>query len=947
MYLHLGASPIQLARRGIFGRDSLILQELRQSLRRVEHRRVDLIQLGLGVTGGVSSAHPGEVDAGIMGVEDPEGSPHAGVERIHSDLTGPAVHPEDASRQRARPLLLDHAEAVADDVDGIPQGAMLNALRLPQLGDFVCKNHPEDPPSQKPPQHHGDAETKRSLTVGPGLQLTLPVGSLRHSGLEPLHLCPKLADLRTELGRHLLRLVLSGRLGIPLLPGLLPLTPNALDGLLKGIKISPQPSELLGIKAGLLGSSGLEFLAVEAGLIDDGLEFGFRPLHLLLRRLLAPYAPRAPTPAGGNPIFPDCILGEPTKQYTIRGRTTLSNSPNTEDRAARVLARLPCTACHLRHSAASSRVKRCLGGSSRDVQRRTDPLHSLGTEVAKAEAGADPEAAGFTDGPGACASVAVGATADPLDGATASDAGGGTSIPAATSPSAATAEAGSSASAAGATSAGTSGAEVPASVTNASSAAAAEAGTPSSVIAAVPVAAAGTPVPAPVAAVPSASSASRVDQGSGRRSGVHALSHARWRRHSAGRRHEGRFRGGIRDLTGDPAACRGRDRGPLRRGGRHPQRLFGRQLQDETTGGSAAKQQINVSGNERKTSGERSALTPGGRPAPAPGRRRGRAPKTSGERSALTPEERSTPTPERRPAPTPKGRSALTPGERPALAPEERSALTPGGRPAPAPGRHPAPTHGGRSAPTPGAWPQSLAEPSPGQTIRPLHPSRPLAGSSSSDTTCPRRRRWNSSAAFFFFFATSLSLRRFCSSARRRFCSRRSASSGTGGCESTTRVSMPYKHKIAPRQSDGQETRKKKAGARIPYQVDEALVRAHRRVPGHRVVSVLVLQRLPNPLSDLGGGERTRCQDGTLGRHARSHVGERTNPEHQRHHPPGMIRPDDPGSDEAFPHQAFGAQGVEVGNPPGSHRRRRKELDKDGEIGRNAERRKTKRARMS
>ena len=85
---------------------------------------------------------------------------------------------------------------------------------------------------------------------------------------------------------------------------------------------------------------------------------------------------------------------------------------------------------------------------------------------------------------------------------------------------------------------------------------------------------------------------------------------------------------------------------------------------------------------------------------------------------------------------------------------------------------------------------------------------------------------------------------------------------------------------MAPRQSDDQETRKKKAGARIPYQVDEALVRAHRQVPEHRVVGVLVLQRLPNLLPDLGGGERTCCQGGALGRRVRSHGSKRADPEH-------------------------------------------------------------------
>nr|TKW27092.1 hypothetical protein SEVIR_3G235100v2 [Setaria viridis] len=217
------------------------------------------------------------------------------------------------------------------------------------------------------------------------------------------------------------------------------------------------------------------------------------------------------------------------KQPTwLPGRTVLSKAPNAEDRAARAWARPPCTACHLCHSAASSRVKRCLGGSSRDAQRRTDPLHTLGMGGAEAELGANPdaavkvgtitpEAARFTDGPGACTLVAAEAAAGSPNGGAASDAGGKIGIPAATSPSAATTRGGSSApagvpragpsaSAAGATSTGMIGAEVSASVTVASSVAVSGAGAPS---AADPDTAAGASAPPPVAVVPSASSASR------------------------------------------------------------------------------------------------------------------------------------------------------------------------------------------------------------------------------------------------------------------------------------------------------------------------------------------------------------------------------------------------------------------------------------------------------
>ena len=135
----------------------------------------------------------------------------------------------------------------------------------------------------------------------------------------------------------------------------------------------------------------------------------------------------------------------------------MPRTPSAEVRAAWTWATPPCTACHLCHSAAVSSAKRCLGGSSRDDQRRTFPLQALGTEEAEAETGADPdaavedgtaalEAAGSADSPGACTLVA----AEVANG-----------IPVGTSTSAAKV-----------TPAGVTGAEAPASVTAASAAAA-------------------------------------------------------------------------------------------------------------------------------------------------------------------------------------------------------------------------------------------------------------------------------------------------------------------------------------------------------------------------------------------------------------------------------------------------------------------------------------------
>ncbi|XP_022685301.1 protein FAM71B-like [Setaria italica] len=332
-----------------------------------------------------------------------------------------------------------------------------------------------------------------SLTLGLGLQLALPVKPLGHGGLKLPRLCLKLTDLRLK------------------------------------------PCELLGLVVGLSGS-GLELLAVAAGPLGDNLELGLRPPRILLSRLLAPLQ------IGG--------YNHQRRRYHtwLPGRTTPSNCPNAEDRAARTLARPHCIACHLPHSVASSNVNRDLCRSSWDDQRRTDPLHALGTGVVEVEAEADLdaavktgstilEAAELTDGPGARAPAPVETTAGSPVGATASDAGAGASVPVAAWPSVATAETGvptpvrasgvgTSASAAGATSAGAPRAGVPVSVATASSitaagagvpvspaaavpAVAAGAGSPSSVAAAVPVAAAGTSVPVSTAAVPSTSSASR------------------------------------------------------------------------------------------------------------------------------------------------------------------------------------------------------------------------------------------------------------------------------------------------------------------------------------------------------------------------------------------------------------------------------------------------------
>nr|TKW21592.1 hypothetical protein SEVIR_4G129200v2 [Setaria viridis] len=382
----------------VLQRDGLILQKLRQGLRWIEHRRVDLVQLGLGVAGGVPPAHPGEVDVGVVGAEDAE----------------------------------DHAEAVADNADRVPQVAVLGALRiedLPQPGEF----------------------------------------SLGYGGLKPLHSHVELTDLHPELGRYLLSLSLPDRLEVSLLPSLLPFTPDALNGFLKGLIVPLQPCELLGIMAGLLGSS-LELLEIEGSLLNDGLEFVLRSPRVLPRRLLAPAQVGDDLLSGGNlrgqlpgplPLRGEPFPEPPLEPEEIRlppaafleglqnklcsgkerreennhqgehrtwppGTTTPSSFPIAEDRAARTFASPPCTACHLAYSLASSSMKRGLCGSSRDIQRRVGPPHALGmgltgtrVEAAPADPGVavpnavaragatTPDAVSLVNGPGTCAAVSV------------------------------------------------------------------------------------------------------------------------------------------------------------------------------------------------------------------------------------------------------------------------------------------------------------------------------------------------------------------------------------------------------------------------------------------------------------------------------------------------------------------------------------------------------------
>ncbi|XP_004974591.1 hormone receptor 4-like [Setaria italica] len=89
-----------------------------------------------------------------------------------------------------------------------------------------------------------------------------------------------------------------------------------------------------------------------------------------------------------------------------------------EDRAARIFASLPYTACHLPHSSASSSAKRGLCGSSWDLQCRVDPPHALGSGLTETRAEAvlaDPGAAvpDVAARAGATASDAVGSVDDP------------------------------------------------------------------------------------------------------------------------------------------------------------------------------------------------------------------------------------------------------------------------------------------------------------------------------------------------------------------------------------------------------------------------------------------------------------------------------------------------------------------------------------------------------
>ncbi|RLM73554.1 ice-structuring glycoprotein-like [Panicum miliaceum] len=319
---------MQLTRPWVLRRDGLILHKLRQALRLVEHRRINVVQLGLRVAGSVSPAHPGEVDAGVVGAKHAESSPHANVKRLPSDLAGPPVHPKGTSRQRARPFPLDHDKAVADYTDRVPQVVVLGALRvedIPQQGEFVSKARPEKPAKSKTITTPQRQRNKKSPTLGPSLQLTLPVEPLGHGGPKPLHSRMELTDLRPELGHHLLGLVLPGRLEVQVLPSLLPLVLDALGGFLKGFMFPFQPHELLGIKAGLL-SSGLELLAIEASLIDDGLELVLRPPRVLPRRLLAPLQVVDDLLGGGNlrgqlpgplPLRREAFLEPPLKPEEI------------------------------------------------------------------------------------------------------------------------------------------------------------------------------------------------------------------------------------------------------------------------------------------------------------------------------------------------------------------------------------------------------------------------------------------------------------------------------------------------------------------------------------------------------------------------------------------------------------------------------------------------------
>nr|TKW00471.1 hypothetical protein SEVIR_8G111400v2 [Setaria viridis] len=73
--------------------------------------------------------------------------------------------------------------------------------------------------------------------------------------------------------------------------------------------------------------------------------------------------------------------------------------------------------------------------------------------------------------------------------------------------------------------------------------------------------------------------------------------------------------------------------------------------------------------------------------------------------------------------------------------------------------------------------------------------------------------------------------------------------------------------------------------------------------------------RLLDSLSDLGGGKRTRCKDGALGRRVGSYLGKRANPEHQRCQPPIMVRPDNSGPGARWPEA--NRQSASSPSPPG------------------------------
>nr|TKW03173.1 hypothetical protein SEVIR_7G006200v2 [Setaria viridis] len=96
--------------------------------------------------------------------------------------------------------------------------------------------------------------------------------------------------------------------------------------------------------------------------------------------------------------------------------------------------------------------------------------------------------------------------------------------------------------------------------------------------------------------------------------------------------------------------------------------------------------------------------------------------------------------------------------------------------------------------------------------------------------------------------------------------------------------------KLRVRATD-QEMQKRRTRARSHHQLDEILVWAHQRVTEHRVIGVLVVQRLPNSLPDLGVGKCASRKDGALGRRTGNHVGKRANLEHQQRHPPSVRRP--------------------------------------------------------